>query len=86
MISKFDYGGSFYESLKIFGCDFDDVFIYVVLKFKKGFIFFDVDKVGYVIVKEIEGFFLYKDYLNCNGFLFLKKFIFWLVKIVSLVV
>ncbi|XP_068751496.1 uncharacterized protein [Montipora capricornis] len=83
VISKFDYGGSLYESLKILGCDSDDVLIYVVLKSRKGLISFDVDKAGYAIVKETEGSPLYKDYSNCNGFLLPKKFTSWLLKIAS---
>lgn len=72
-ISKFEYGGSLYENLKIIYFDVDDVVIFFVLNVKNSFIDFEVNDVGYVGIKVIEDFF-YKEFFNLDGFFVFVKF------------
>lgn len=82
LISKFEYGGSLYENLKIQGADEGDANIHVVLKVKKSFVTFDVKEDGYALIKAVEGS-PYKEYSNEEGLLMPKKFKVWLFKLVT---
>ncbi|XP_078343834.1 uncharacterized protein LOC144629490 isoform X2 [Oculina patagonica] len=82
LISKFDYGGSLYENLKIMGPDEGDAVILVALKAKKGFITSDVNQAGYAVIKALEGS-PYKEFSNEDGFLIPVKFKNWLFKLVN---
>ena len=82
IISKFYYGGSLYEKLKINGPNEDDVVIHVVLKVKKGFVTINVENPGYATIKAVEGS-PYKEYSREDGLLMSKKFKSWLFKLVN---
>ena len=82
IISKFDYGGSLYENLKITGPDEDDVVIHVILKAKKGFVTINVENPGYATIKTVEGS-PYKEYSREDSLLMPKKFKSWLFKLVN---
>ena len=82
LISKFEYGGSLYENLKIQGPGEGDANIHVVLKAKKNFITFDVKEDGYALIRAVEGS-PYKEYANEEGLLMPKKFKVWLLKLVT---
>ena len=82
IISKFDYGGSLYENLKITGPDEEDVVIHVILKAKKGFVTINVENPGYATIKAVEGS-PYKEYSREDGLLMPKKFKSWLFKLVN---
>ena len=82
VISKFEYGGSFYENLKTIGLDENDVLIYVVLNAKKNSVSVDVNKAGSAVVKITESS-TYKDFSNSEGILLPKKFKSWLVEMAT---
>lgn len=82
IISKFDYGGSLYENLKITGPDEEDVLIHVILKAKKNFVTFNVDNPGCATIKAVEGS-PHKEYSREDGLLMPKKFKSWLFKLVN---
>ena len=82
IISKFDYGGSLYENLKVNGPNEEDVVIHVVLKAKKGFVTINVENPGYATIKAVEGS-PYKEYSREDGLLMPKKFQSWLFKLVN---
>ena len=82
IISKFDYGGSLYENLKINGPNEEDVVIHVVLKAKKGFVTINVENARYATIKAVEGS-PYKEYSREDGLLMPKKFKSWLFKLVN---
>lgn len=82
LISRFEYGGSLYENLKILGPDEEDAIIHVVLKAKKGFANFDVHETCYALIKAVDGS-PYKEFSNDDGLLMPKKFKSWLSKLVT---
>ena len=81
IISKFDYGGSLYENLKVNGPNEEDVVIHI-LKAKKGFVTINVENPGYATIKAVEGS-PYKEYSREDGLLMPKKFKSWLFKLVN---
>ena len=82
IISKFDYGGSLYENLKVNGPNEEDVVIHVVLKAKKGFVTINVENPGYATMKAVEGS-PYKEYSREDSLLMPKTFKSWLFKLVN---
>ena len=82
IISKFDYGGSLYENLKINGRNEEDVVIHVILKAKKRFVTINVENRGCATIKAVEGS-PYKEYSREDSLLMPKKFKLWLFKLVN---
>ena len=82
VISKFDYGGSLYENLKINGRNEEDVVIHVILKAKKRFVTINVENPGCATIKTVEGS-PYKEYSREDSLLMPKKFKSWLFKLVN---